>query len=477
MKVRGLIRAIAPLAVALLAGACRPASEGLVPVTSTSRVAVAHFQSGRVLMDEFRLNEAIGEFAEALDIDPAFAQARALQGLATPGPAGLSALELAFEQSVRLPEAERTLIEALLADRRGGADALAIWKRLASLAPRDWRVQAGYGRHLLLAKQYAVAVDAFGKATQLKPDEAPPFYDLGQARLRVGDATGAVEALRQYASLAPDDPNAQDALAEALMAEGRFDEAEAGFRRALEISPRFWRGWQGVAYTKFFSGDWASGRAALRRARDVASRWADMIVLDDLLAWESFVEGDLREGFKRFDALARAPEAQSLGAAIAALRRAIVLVDSGEYRRALVDIGRALDHAEGVGPREGVWRSIRHQGLRLRVVAEARSGNALAAQATAAVLERDAAASSRDPDLQSSAHLARGMAALARRDLAGARLELGQCLSEDWYCRWQLVLACERAGDRLGAGAARRSVLRLFVRDPMYLYVRSKLRP
>ena len=450
-----------------------PASRRTVPVTTASAAALGHFENGRALLDDLRFGEATAELSQALALDPAFAQALALRGLATPGPAGLQDLELAHERSVTLSPAERMLIDALLVDRRGDADALEVWQRLAQLAPEDWRAQAGYGRHQMLAREYAGAVESFQRAAQLNRDQTTLFFDLGRAYLRLGDTTGAVDALRRYASLSPDDPAAHDALAESFMAAGRFAEAEDAFRKAASLSPRFWRGWQGIAYTKFFTGDWNSGRDALQRAREAASRWDDVLAIDELLAWEAFVTGDRAEAFRRFDAIERTPEAQAADVATAMVRRAVVLVDSGDYQRALTEVTRAIALAQRTGPANARGRVIRQQGLRVRAVAEAGRGDAVAASATAAALEQDA--SPDDPVGQSSVHLARGMAALTRHDLVGARGQLTQCSREDWYCRWQLVLVCERAGDRVAADLARQGVLRLFVRDPMYLYVRSKL--
>ena len=44
-------------------------------------------------------------------------------------------------------------------------------------------------------------------------------------------------------------------------------------------------------------------------------------------------------------------------------------------------------------------------------------------------------------------------------------------------CKWQGVVAAEKAGDKAGAAAAREDVLKIYPRDPVHLIVRSRLGP
>src|SRR5207247_1875527 len=80
---------------------------------------------------------------------------------------------------------------------------------------------------------------AFQKATSLGAQAGSALNMLGYAYLRQGKADEAIAAFKGYVSAMPNEPNPQDSLAEALMAGGKFTEAEAGFRKAAEISPHF----------------------------------------------------------------------------------------------------------------------------------------------------------------------------------------------------------------------------------------------
>ena len=447
-----------------------------IPITSTSPEAIDHFQKGRTLVENQRPAEAVTELDEALKLDANFASARALHGMATPGAAGVKELEQAVTQASSLPEPERVYLEALLVLRKGDlANTTQTWKRLTDLAPDDWHAYDGLGRALYNQEKDAESAVAYGKASSLNPQAGSPLNGLGYAYLRQGKADEAIEAFKRYASAMPNEPNPQDSLAEALMAGGRLTEAEAGFRKAAEMSQGFWNAWEGVAYAKFFADDWAGGREAIGKARAAAPRPADRMASDAMSAWASLAERKIPEALKTLDAAEKSAEAQPADVATVNLNRAVVMIDSARYRDALTAIASALSLADNGKLPPFATRNTRRLGLAVRAVVEGKMGDAAAAQKTVAALEQESSTRPDDPSLQSSLHLARGMLALAQSDAPAAKAHFAQCRSEDSYCRWQEILAAEKAGDRTGANAARSELLRVYRRDPVYLYVRSRV--
>jgi tetratricopeptide (TPR) repeat protein len=435
-----------------------------IPVTSKSPDAVDHFQKGRTLFENQRPAEAAAELDQALKLDADFPSARALHGAATPGANGVKELEQAAAQAASLPEPERVYIEAFLAARQGDlAKNTQTWTRLTELAPDDWHAHQGLGMALYFQMKDADAAAAFQKATSLSSQAGSALNMLGYAYLRQGKASEAIDAFKRYVSAMPNEPNPQDSLAEALMAGGQLTEAEAGFRKAAEISPQFWIAWEGV------------GHEALVKSREAAPRPADRRASDGMSAWASLAERKIPEALKTLDAAEKSADAQAPNVAAFDLDRAVVLLDAARYRDALTAISSALNLADNGKLPPGATRNTRRLGLALRAVAEGKMGDATAAQKTVAALEQESSTSPEDPVLQSSLHLARGMLALAQSDAAGAKAHFAQCLNTDVYCRWQEVVAAEKAGDRVGADAARAELLRVYRRDPVYLYVRSRL--
>jgi len=326
-------------------------------------------------------------------------------------------------------------------------------------------------------RQYAEAAAEFQQATDLNPQAGPAWNMLGYANLRQGNFDRSVEAFKRYTSAAPQEPNAQDSLGEALMAGGQLGEAEAAFRKAADLSPRFWNAWEGVAYTKFFAGDWTGGRDGVTKARAAAERRVDQITAEELFAWGALAQGKVPDALKSFDAAEKVADAQPTDVVLIPIHRAIALVDARRYRDALSQLSAPLQLADSGSLPPDATANVRRQALEVRVVAESRMGDAAAAQKSVAALEQEAAARLDDPALQSTLHFARGMAALAQRDLVAARGHFAQCATEDTYCRWQEMLAAEKAGDKTAAATARDAILRVYVRDPIYLYVRSRVAP
>ena len=448
---------------------------GMITMTSKSPEAVEHLKKGEALVANVRTSEAIAEFDQALKLDPEFVLARAYRGQATPGPDGLKELESAASGASALPEAERTLIHGILAGRQGeSAKAREAYTKLTTLAPDDWRGHYLLGTQHLGDENYAAAVPELRKAVELEAAAGGANNMLGYAALRQGDTEGAIEAFTDYARTLPQEPNAQDSLGEALLAAGRFAEAESAFRRAVELSPAFFPGWEGIAYAKYYGGDPAAAVDALKKEKEAAVEPNDKLGADRLRAAMAVAQKRTAEGLALYADLEKMPNALP-GAAYAPVERAGLLVELGRAREAMPIIAAALKRAESGELPAGFSRNLRVQSLRARVAAEAAMNNAKAAEATAMELQQQASERQDDVNAQSTMHFGLGMAAMAKRDYAGARSHFEQCLTSDELCRLQVVTAAVRAGDKAGAEAARAAMLKLYIRSPMHVWIRARL--
>jgi Flp pilus assembly protein TadD len=471
---------------ALLAGcgsqpASEPASASPVPLatmtfTSKSPEAIAHMQKGEVLADNQRQDEARAEFAEALKLDPDFAAARAALGQSTPGPEGLKEIEAAAD-SKDISEPERLMIEGVLAGRRGETSAaIDSMRRLTQVVPGWARGHLTLGSMLLNQRDdLDGALASLSKATQVDPNYGPAQNMLGYTALAQGDTEKAIVAFNEYVRILPQEPNPQDSLGEALLAAGRFKEAEAAFQKALELSPQFSTSHEGIAFARFYAGDWAGGRDALSKAKAGATQRQDKVGLDVTAAAAALAQGKTADALQILDGTAKIESLQADDHTFIAVRRAQVLVMSGRAREALVPIAAAIKTIDsGVLP-PGAARFLRRQALVVRVAAEAQVKDVAAVKKTSAELDMEANATPGIAPIQSAMHFGRGLLAVASGDAAGARAHFDQCSRIDEWCKWEGVLAADKAGDKAGATAARDTLLKLYLRNPTHLIVRSRL--
>ena len=90
------------------------------------------------------------------------------------------------------------------------------------------------------------------------------MHAVGECGDFTGDLEGAEAAFRQYVELIPDEPNPYDSLAELLWKQGRYEDAIAAYRKALEQDPRFVPSYVGIGNNQILLGDAAAARETFR---------------------------------------------------------------------------------------------------------------------------------------------------------------------------------------------------------------------
>ncbi|MCM3881377.1 MAG: tetratricopeptide repeat protein [Vicinamibacterales bacterium] len=458
-----------------------------IPITSKSPEAIEFFKKGRDLADNIRFAEAAAAFGQALKADPDFALAIAYNGIVTPGPRGLSYLEQASTKASATPapgskaqpvsKAERLFIEASLAGRRGEfAKSEDLWKQTTEAAPNDWRALIGRGGQLSADEKYSEAIETLNRALAINDKSGPTYNTLAYAYLAQGDTAPAIEALKRYVALSPNEPNPHDSLGEALMASGDLPGAEAEFKQASTISPNFHIAQEGVAYTKFFRGDWAGGAEALTAARTAAMRPADRLQVDLVSGFALLGQGKTPDGLKQLNGLLKSPDASTVNQAFVPVYRAMVAIDGAKYADALKESDNAMAlGTEGKLPIDASG-DLRRLALTTRAAAEGLSGDAAGIDKTVETLQKEATARPDDPQLRSAVHFGLGMQAVAKKDMKAAAAHFEQCARNDSYCQLGAFTASRKANDRAGADAARARLARNYIRDPIYLYARSKVK-
>ncbi len=127
------------------------------------------------------------------------------------------------------------------------AEARAEYSRTIAIDPKMSEAYLNLGMLLLDAQENAAAVPPLRKAAELLPSQSRPRYLLAVALDRSGDAAGAAESFDALLHLDPNEIAAIDYLGWAALRQGKPDEAEKDFRRALEVQPNAPEACRGLA--------------------------------------------------------------------------------------------------------------------------------------------------------------------------------------------------------------------------------------
>ena len=154
---------------------------------------------------------------------------------------------------------------------------------LTDIAPND--PQAHYTAAVFLEKSFDPgdierALHEYQLATALAPENYLYWLELGRARERSGDSTGAEGALRKALELAPNYARVQWALGNALLRQGRVDEGFVEIKKAIASDPTSYSNASAITAWQFFEGD----TAAIDRAVGDSPRFDGSLAL--LLAQE-----------------------------------------------------------------------------------------------------------------------------------------------------------------------------------------------
>jgi tetratricopeptide (TPR) repeat protein len=454
----------------------KPAETAMVPVTSKSKEAVAEFQKGLEMDDNARGMEAVPFYKKALELDPDFAQAMASLGNSTPGAEGAAMLDKAVTLSAALPEAEKTVIQAMQLQSTGDdAAATAAWKKASELAPGDWRLHALLGNQANQRMDFDGALAHFQESQKVKPDLAVVHNGLAYAYAGQGKFDEAIAAAQKQVELLPKEPNPQDTLGEIFLKAGKFDESEKAFQAALAIEPKFGIAWQGVALARGYRGDWKGVDQALAEGGK-ATPPNGQITADMALdtAWMRLAAGKGPEGLKLVEKAEKDPEVQKApGYAFAALDRGHMLTELGKYGEAAKAFAVGQERAQKL-PGRGKRDAAGNHAIGMLRLAALTGKPAADADALIAVIETNAKEMPDNATRQSFAAWARGLAAWAKGDAKAAATEMAACVPAMVPCRYDLATAQRKAGDTAGADATLKTIGETSTRDPATLYFRVK---
>ncbi len=461
-----------------------PMIAGEIPVTSRSPEARRLFLQGREKALNFDTSEATVLFRKSLALDPDFPLALAWMGKLLQGPEGVAMVERAASVARQqdFTDLEKMTVDVLLAEHKGEDEKVRKLRReLADRAPEDWLAQFQLGVQSVYDHKSQAAILYLSKALKLNPKAAEAYNYLGYVLVQQGQIEEGIAKVKKFVELKPQESNSWDSLGEVLLAAGKLDEAENAFSKASTLSPEDWMSWMGVAYSRFFRGDWSGGRAACTDAEKYITRAPDKLAVGLVLAWSFLAQGKGDEALRGLDAIEKEALARKndFASAWTALERAEMLVEMHRFD----DANRQLALAATRGASSKVSGEERNRLRRSALVVQARAGTAGMAEKALAQLQGELAAAPSNTDLRGLVRFSEGLVAMAQGQPEQAIESLSKCPDTLFQCRLELAKAQAQAGFKALADETLRKLGQANFRDslhrgedPSYLYVSAALK-
>ncbi|HEY8462234.1 MAG TPA: FG-GAP-like repeat-containing protein, partial [Blastocatellia bacterium] len=159
---------------------------------------------GVAFMEQFKHEDAVKEFKQALERDPNFALARVNLALAyyylNDSRAAVEEARAGVKLAPDSPNAHYALAMALRNEKLYD-EALAEFNKVLSIDPRDSATNIQIGQLNAQKRQYPQAIAAFQRAIESEPYNATAVYSLAQALIRSGQAAEGRKFLDRFQQL------------------------------------------------------------------------------------------------------------------------------------------------------------------------------------------------------------------------------------------------------------------------------------
>lgn len=199
------------------------------PAASTPREDAYRANNlGVALLEQYKYREGAEAFSRALHIDPKLVIARINLGIALFNVPDLRGAQREAEAATTLaPNAPQPYyILGLIARSQNRAeDAVAAFRRVLSIDPRDVGANVNLGQLLVQQRKYAEAAAVFRTAIAAEPYNVTALYNLGTALTRAGEREEGARLIQKFQALRQS--GAGTTIGQNYLEQGRYSEAVA----------------------------------------------------------------------------------------------------------------------------------------------------------------------------------------------------------------------------------------------------------
>jgi protein O-mannosyl-transferase len=253
----------------------------------TSNNSFAHSQLGKDMLDRRRVEEAIAEYRQALEINPRLEVVQFNLGVALAGCGRIDQAMVHYRKALEIvpddAQAHNNL-GRILADRGRIEEGAAHYLKALQIDPNF--AEAHFNLGLILSGQGRLgeAVAEYRKAVEIKPGLVEAQYNLGILSAGLGLIDDAIDHFRQALAINADFAEAQYNLGTLLAGRGQIDVAIAHFQKAVQLKSDYLEARRNLGLALVLCGRTGEAMEQYQTALAIAVERSDRAVADDLRA-------------------------------------------------------------------------------------------------------------------------------------------------------------------------------------------------
>jgi tetratricopeptide (TPR) repeat protein len=219
---------------------CQTAKEDMMPITTTSKSALASYNEAMKCFDDVALTKARDLFIKSVKEDPNFFMANYELSLYYLWFGPLTKFkeyaDAAIKCKTKLSPAEELIKSAIvkLKDKQN-TDVTEVGKKLVEMYPKDPNSYANLFYFQSFMGDSVGVVETLNKAIKTSDNPAPFYNQLGYVYMRLKQNDKAEAAFNKYIELAPHNPNVYDSKGDYYMNVKEYGKAYETYMKAYAL--------------------------------------------------------------------------------------------------------------------------------------------------------------------------------------------------------------------------------------------------